>query len=144
MPKPVLSDSLFNADDVATAILNEANLQIANNSLGVTDITDKFTVQSGVLTSTNDNLCIHFMGIVFVNLYAQYTSTSPSVDLFQISDSNFYPVTNSATSNISYQGDYVGAIRILTSGMMKAFDSEQPSGSDSTQRLNINMWYKTV
>ena len=46
MPKPVLSDSLFNADDVATAILDEANLQVTNQNLGVTDITSSFVINS--------------------------------------------------------------------------------------------------
>ena len=78
MPKPVLSDSLFNADDVATAILSEANLQVANSDLGVTDITSSFVRDSNWVSSLGNDKCFKFMDFVFYNIGAYRASTAGS------------------------------------------------------------------
>ena len=144
MPKPVLSDSLFNADDVATAVLSEANLQIASSSLGVTDVTDKFDLYLSTHSEdTAAKKCYEFMGFVFVNLRPVVSGASGNVALYQINDSNYYPDAHYYSNSISYQQDSVNAIIINPStGIITGDSAHIPSGSDTNFRFNINMWYR--
>ena len=145
MPKPVLSDSLFNADDVATAVLAEANLQVTNNNLGVTDITNKFTIASGISTDVNENKAFYFMGFVFLNfgLTKQSVSNNSSFTIMTINDSNYYPATRYRTNSVSFQTDLVNAIFIQTDGIIEANSVNLASNSDASFRMNINCWYRT-
>ena len=117
MPKPVLSDSLFNADDVATAVLNEADLQIASSDLGVTDISSSFIRGSNNSSYQNDTQCFLFMGFVFYSLAGQFSSTPSDGEVFfSINNSNYYPAVQYHGTSITYQGDVVNYIRIKTNG----------------------------
>lgn len=142
MPKPILSDSLFNADDVATAILAEANLQVANSNLGVTDITSSFARNSS-WSDYKTNKVFIFMGFVFYNLGAIKTSTPSSGDaIWTISDSNYFPSHQYHTNTITYSGDSANLIEMNTTGTITINNPDQPSGSDANFRVLINGWYR--
>lgn len=146
MPKPVLSDSLFNADDVATAILSLANLQVTNNDLGVTNITNKFTLASGITGDSTNDRAYYFNGFVYIDfgLTKQSPSNLASFDLMTINDSNYYPDSIYRSNSISYQGDSANTIMFQTNGVVKADTVLVPSGSDPSFRINLNAWYRTA
>lgn len=142
MPKPVLSDSLFNADDVATAVLAEANLQIANSDLGVADITSSFVRNSNWSSYRYDKV-FKFMGFVFFSLGAVKTSTPSDLEvIWTISDSALHPSDQYHTNSITYQGDFSNLIEIKTNGEIPVRDPVQGSGSDASFRVLINGWYR--
>ena len=122
MPKPVLSDSLFNADDVATAVLSEANLQVANSSLGVTDISSHFTVQSGFTAQTEHFL--FFNGFVFWSGYYIHTGGAPSnpETLITIDNSVYRPQSEWRLPSVGYQADTVSRVVINTNGDIVIWD----------------------
>lgn len=144
MPRPVLSDTAFNADNVATSILQQANLQIANDNLGVTDITSQFVRQSGWSEMKDKNACYYFMGFVFYNLSAEASSFPNSgTAIWKINSSTYYPEDNYHTNTITYQGDHANFIEIDTSGNIIIGNPGQFSGTDSLFRVVINGWYRT-
>lgn len=143
MPKPILSDSLFNADDVATAILNEANLQIANENLAVTDVSSNFVPTSANSAQTSENHCYKFNGFVFMNLYAVLDGpTSGAHELFHVNDSALYPNFVYYYNQISYQRDTSEFIEIDTNGIIRAVGINPGSGSDTAFRVFINGFYR--
>lgn len=119
MPKPVLSDSLFNADDVATAVLAEANLQIANNAFAVSDISSDFTLQTGWTASSE-----HFLytnGFVFWSGYYYHSGGTPSHnEVFIINgNSNYRPNSRWEFPAIGYEGDTSASVRLESNGDIK-------------------------
>lgn len=145
MPKPVLSDSLFNADNVATAILAEANLQIANSNLGVTDRTSLFTATSDTtIDSSRTGGCYSFNGFMFVNLRINYTSSFVNGDtltLATISDSDFWPTNDFTFPTISYQGDYANLVFIRSSNGQIESEAVQNYGDSSFYSI-LNGFYR--
>lgn len=141
MPKPVLSDSLFNADDVATAVLAEANLQITNSNLGVTDKSSLFTIQSG--WNANVLEAYSFNGFMFVSSYFTHAGSTPANEetIWYINDSNFHPSQEVLMPSISHQGDYALSIKFQTDGNVKV---RMPvnAGADTTWYGIINGWYR--
>lgn len=146
MPRPILSETTFNSDNIATSILQQANLQIANSSLGVTDVSNKFDVyDSSVNEDTSAKKCYEFMGFIFINLRPVVANASGNVYLYQINDSDYYPDVYYYGNTISYQKDSVNAIVIYpTNGIISGDSVDVPSGSDANFRFNINMWYRKV
>ena len=142
MPKPILSDSLFNADDVATAIVNEANLQIANSSLQVTDVTDKFTRQTDINPSEDKDVCFKFMGFVFVNLSCMKTSMPSHGTGLWLMDSSIIPSQDYHMTSITHQADFAHMIVIGSTGHIVISQPGQFSGTDDTFRIVINGWYR--
>lgn len=139
MPKPVLSDSLFNADDVATAVLSEANLQIASSSLGVTDITNKFILGSN-WNAYRTNACHHFNGFVFFFLSTYKDGVSNGDVMCSINDSDYFPYQDYYVNIHDYQGDTAEGIQIHTSGQ---FIVKNPSNPGSTNyHVNIQGFYR--
>tara|TARA_Y100001938_G_scaffold150097_1_gene239599 strand:- start:1209 stop:1640 length:432 start_codon:yes stop_codon:yes gene_type:complete len=115
MPKPILSDSLFNADDVATAILNKANLQIANNNLAVTDISSSFTLNSSIFTEQQGLQAYHFNGFVFINSRFKADSTpSAGTKIYDIA-SDYTPNGIYSTPAVGIDSDTVGQIQFRDS-----------------------------
>lgn len=115
MPKPVLSDSLFNADDVATAVLSEANLQIANSNLGVTDISSHFTLQSG-WNAPNEHF-LFFNGFVFWSGYYYHSGTPTDGEVFlTIDNADYRPGTQWRMPSVGNEADTGSQIRINTNG----------------------------
>jgi len=103
MPKPVLSDTSFNADDVATAILQEANLQVTNQQLGVTTVTDLLSNKISGLAISNE-LVYSFNGFIFISMTFDISSPSDPTTLATI-NSNYTPITNFFFPVVGYQGD---------------------------------------
>lgn len=116
MPKPVLSDSLFNADDVATAVLAEANLQIANSNLGVTDISSHFTLQSGWTVDAEHFL--FFNGFVWWSGYYRHSGGTPNnpETFITIDNSDYRPQTEWRLPAIGNQADTGSRIVINSNG----------------------------
>ena len=139
MPKPVLSDSLFNADDVATAVLNEANLQIANSNLGVTDIMSSIQLDSDWTSYGNDNQAYHFMGFVFISLACYRTNPPGSDTMWRISDP-YRPSHQFKVPTVSHQGDTADFVSIQTGGDIVISSATNPGSSD--WHSIINAWYR--
>jgi hypothetical protein len=124
MPKPVLSDSLFNADDVATAVLAEANLQVTNQDLGVTSHGSSIaTLSSGWGHQVTANF-YSFNGFMFFSFVCEHAGGSPAhaETFLTINDSDYYPIADFSCPSISYQGDNAYRIQINTSGEFKVLD----------------------
>ena len=119
MPKPVLSDSLFNAEDVATAILNKANLQVANNELGVSNINGSYQYVNGALhgeTGTSVSI-YYFMGFVFLADYIfMHSAPASGSNVAQITNSDYFPLAKTFLNISRYQGDTAEYMSIETNG----------------------------
>jgi len=140
MPKPVLSDSLFNADDVATAVLQEANLQVTNSDLGVVDRTSLFSAQQGY-GADGDNQAYSFNGFMFVSMIFYNSSGASNQDtIASISNSDFYPVRKTYFNTISYQGDSAYRIRFETNGTA-VVDDPNNLGTGIFY-ITLNGWYR--
>jgi hypothetical protein len=139
MPKPILSDSLFNADDVATAVLAEANLQISNNNLGTTDISDQFTIQTGFIW--NNKHVLFFNGFVFFSGYFTHNSGTPNNQetFVTIDNSDYRPQSHYVCNSIGYQADSSNRIIIAPNGNMQIYDPVNPG--ISTFHFTINFVY---
>ena len=125
MPKPVLSDSLFNADDVATAVLAEANLQVTNSDLGVTDITSEFSVQTG--WEWNRPHAQHFNGFVFLTGYMRYPGGTPSNGaMLTIDNSDYRPSSTYDVNGTGHQGDTSNTIQVKSDGNINLLDAHNP------------------
>ena len=139
MPKPVLSDSLFNADDVATAILSEANLQISNNALGVTDRRSIFSLDSNF--SLAKLRAYSFNGFMFLNWYLYRSGTPTTGDtLLTITDSSFYPDEQYSLPSMAYEGDTAEHIEVNTNGSI-LIKSPTNVGSNTWFTV-VNGWYR--
>ena len=146
MPKPVLSDSLFNSDDVATAILENANLQVTNSAFAITDFSDDIVLDSAFehqTTSLNNPpyVAIHFNSIVFM-YGALRCSSSDAIDGATVLTvpSAYYPHRLVACNTSSLDEDTARRIQINTSGVMSIVDPVN-SGS-GTFHMVFNFWYK--
>ena len=133
MPKPILSDSLFNADDVATAILNKANLQVANENLGVIDHTSSiYVLDSNWIFNITPNF-FSFNGIMFVNFQCEKNHNNGAVvngeTIFQIIDNDYKPSSTHVMPSASYQGDVAYHIRANTSGEFSLIEPYNAGGS---------------
>jgi hypothetical protein len=139
MPKPVLSDSLFNADDVATAVLAEANLQVTNNELGVSDGSSLISFASGwqLGNSNYPNQLYTFNGFGFISLYCNHSGGTPSsTDLIAtISNSDYFPSVRTIMPTISYQADSATMVEIHTNGDILCI---------SPNNLGLSTFYVTI
>ena len=139
MPKPVLSDSLFNADDVATAILDNANLAVANSLFTVTDISSSI---ANTYSNINQALCAYaYNGFVFINI-SGYNNSPPSngTTLYTITDSDYYPDKSYYFPTIAYQGDSAMYVEITTSDLLKVVWPRNLG--DTTFYVMINGFYR--
>ena len=136
MPKPVLSDSLFNADDVAEAVLAEANLQITNNQLGVSDISSNFTLQAG-FQWVNPHV-LFFNGFVFFSGYFRHGGGTPaSGEIFVTIDSSSYRPSNIfSCPGVGYQADSGNHIQFKTNGDIIISDPVNQGTSDFYFTIN--------
>lgn len=142
MPKPVLSDSLFNADDVATAVLAEANLQVTNSDLGVVDRANKFTLNNPPFENNAHSINAHsFNGFMFLNFSVYSTTMQSNGDtIYTINDSDFYPTTAFTSVGLGYEGDLVNFVRATTGGVIQI---SHPSNSGGTyHHINCQMFYR--
>ncbi len=139
MPKPVLSDSLFNADDVATAVLNNANLQIANNSLGVTDVSDQYTIVGSFLT-WHTLYAFKFMDFIFLNASTYQNNVGNASGNLWSMTSDVTPTNDYHCGTISHHGDTAEYIRIGSNGNISY--SNMVDNSSSYWHVIINCWYR--
>tara|TARA_Y100001963_G_scaffold104549_1_gene144109 strand:+ start:1116 stop:1550 length:435 start_codon:yes stop_codon:yes gene_type:complete len=118
MSKPVLSELEYNADDVASAILQKADLSITNENLGVTDISSEFTFASGWQLEAHETIAYAFNGFVFININCVHVGGSPSSgeNIGSISDSDYHPITKTTMPSIGNQADSSYAIIFETDG----------------------------
>ena len=143
MPKPVLSDSLFNANDVATAVLDFAELSVTNQDFAVTDISSSFTKNSNFVYESGTALnAFSFNGFVFLS-FVMYTSTSVSTDdtIMTITESNYFPDRTYVTNSVSFEGDTVNFVTINTDGSMKI--KHPHNAGVSSFSICINCHYRT-
>lgn len=142
MPKPILSDSLFNASDVAEAIVNNVDLGVINTNLALTDISSHFTTQSGWNSYTNH--MIHFNGFVFFASYLVHTVGTPSSgEVFMtIDESSYRPASEYRFPATGYEGDNASRVSIQTNGDIKIDDPVNVSST--TYFINLNGWWHTT
>lgn len=141
MPKPVLSDSLFNADNVATAVLQEANLQISNSNLGVTDRTSLFTASNSYVISANEGGGAYsFNGFMFINFRLDRSGGAFNGECITISDSNFYPTKTFTFPTISHEGDRANYVSFGSNGSVTMHLPSDQGGS--TFHAVINGFYR--
>ena len=145
MPKPVLSDLEYNADDVASAILSNADLAVTNQDFAITDITSSFVKESG-FNNWHEEKCILFNGFVFVSLNTYINSGHGSfdtagMDAYTINNSAYYPDQDYWLSSSSHQQDTSLAVMIKDTG--KIFISTPVEvGVDTNFHTVINGWYR--
>ena len=142
MSKPILSELEYNADDVASAILQQADLSIANEDLGVGDISDKFSFQNSY-NQWYDFQCYSFMGFVFVSFgcYKNASTVSSGDVIASISDSDYHPSTDMNLQTIGYEGDLAERIYLATDGDIKVAGPVN-AGSDNNFYILVNGWYR--
>lgn len=142
MPKPILSDSLFNADDVATAILSEANLQVTNSDLGVTDVTSSYVLNSN-WDAWDDDFCYKFNGFVFVqlNAYIDSVDLSSNLTVYTINDSNLHPSSKQSMPTITFDNDSATGLYFHTNGNVIVLEPKDMS-SNPRYHLKVNGWYR--
>lgn len=145
MPKPILSDSLFNADDVAEAILSKANLSITNENLGVSDITSSFVLNSNWNAWMTDK-CFIFNGFVFVTLSAYISGSSSHLsatitNIYTINNSDYYPAYEANLVTASYQGDTAMSIKATTTGEINVAYPNNVGG-DTNFHVVVNGFYR--
>ncbi len=140
MSKPILSELEYNASDVASAILSQADLSVTNQDFAVTDRTTNFTLQSG----WTDNGCkmFSFNGFMFLSIFIYHSVDEPSEGevIFQVDNSDLYPTTDFFFNTISGAGDLANYIKINSSGQLQIFDPIDYG--DSLFRVVTNGFYR--
>lgn len=115
MSKPILSELEYNADNVASAILSAADLSVTNEDLGVSDRSSLIVATSGFdLYYVN---AYSFNGFMFVSLYIKHEGAGVATEtLANISDSDFYPSTDTVFPVVSKDGDLAQAVYFKDTG----------------------------
>lgn len=142
MSKPVLSELEYNADDVASAILSQADLSIANDDLGVLDISSSFSFDSGWQAEAHGIIAYKFMGFVFVNINCVHLNGNPvsGEGIGSVNNSSYRPSAKQTLPSIANEADSNAYVCFQTNGNIDQFNPE-PSGS-SHFYLCINGWYR--
>lgn len=140
MAKPILSELEYNADDVASAILSQADLSVTNEDLGVTDRSSDFSIQSG--WSDNYSAFYSFNGFMFVMFYASHAGGVPDHMEAIFSNSNDDTRTSEVYvfPSVGSEGDTSANIRALTDGDIVV--SAPVGAGDPGYFVNINGWYR--
>ena len=142
MSKPILSELEYNADDVASAILSKADLSVTNEDLGVNDRSSLFEAESG-FTSGFFKVAYSFNGFMFLSLFAQNTSVpSNGTKMVQMSDSDFYPSTNTRFPSVSYQADSSQYVEARNDGGLYLSWPTSAGGDDTNFYITINGFFR--
>ena len=137
MPKPVLSDSLFNAGDVATAVLNEADLQITNEELGLSDVSSSISFSSGFSGTV---VMKKFFKIVFVTINGNHDDGNPNQnETIATLGSNLTPSVQVFFPTIAFQKDTAHYVYLNTSRQFKV--SSPDATGDLPWYFVINGWF---
>ena len=141
MSKPILSELEYNASDVASAILNNAELSVTNQDFAVDNKTSIFERATG--WNENYLTCFSFNGFMFVNISVYTNSTPSNGDKFvTISDSDYYPDQVYSMPTIGHEGDTAYYIQLLTNGEFNLVMPDNDTSTGSTYYININGWYR--
>ena len=141
MPKPVLSDSLFNADNVATAILNQANLSVTNQDFAVSTITSEFTVSTG-FNMYSDSIAYSFNGFVFLAMSFAHPGPGITTNETIFTVSNTYKaITDTFLVTSSYEGDTAYTVKAKTDGSF-IIESPHDIGGSGNFYMTINGFYR--
>ena len=116
MSKPILSELEYNADDVASAILSNADLSVTNQDFAVTDRASEFSMDSYFTANPYKNM-YSFNGFMFFNFYIYKEGATPSHNqkVYEIS-SGFRPNATYAIPSNGHQGDTVEMLEFKTNG----------------------------
>mgnify|MGYP000293206363 CR=1 FL=1 len=141
MPRPVLSETTFNSDNVATSILQQANLQITNENLGVTNRSSVFTKHNDFGDNAHSVIAYSFNGFMFLNFNVYRVGTmSTQMVVYTINDSDFYPITRTTAPAVGYEGDLVSEVRAETAGNIKIFNPSNQSSAGFY--ISCQMFYR--
>ena len=116
MSKPILSELEYNADDVASAILQKADLSLTNENLGVTDIASILVAQSGWALEFEQMFA--FNGFAFVCFRCSHAGGTPSHNeaLLYLNDSDYHPIDTFLFPSVSHLGDYSQRVEVRDDG----------------------------
>lgn len=142
MSKPILSELEYNADDVASAILQQADLSITNEDLGITDFSSSITFTSPY-SEYQDIQAYAFNGFAFVSFgcYASGSSISHGDEIATISNSDFHPNVATNLLTMAWQGDTAERVLFQTNGEI-IISGPVDVGSDANYYILINGWYR--
>ena len=123
MPKPILSELEYNADDVASAILSKADLSITNEDLGVTDQSSILSLGTGV-THGNVNW-YSFNGFMFCSGQFSLDDVPTSGDvMLTVTESEFRPANQTLAPTIALHGDFANGLAFNTDGTVEIWNPE--------------------
>lgn len=139
MSKPILSELEYNASDVASAILNNADLAIANEDLGVTDRSSDFSVGTGWAGSI---IAYSFNGFMFVNSGIYHAGTGQPAHgetMFSNSETTTRPNQSYTVASLGYQADSA-VVEAKTDGTFTINDPDNQGISNFY--ATVNFWYR--
>tara|TARA_R100000808_G_scaffold22483_1_gene48910 strand:- start:779 stop:1207 length:429 start_codon:yes stop_codon:yes gene_type:complete len=140
MPKPVLSDSLFNADNVATAILNNAELSVTNQDFAVAERSSEFTLDSYWNSAPYSNF-YSFNGFMFFNFYVYKLGATPSNgQIIYTVSSEFAPNAVYSLPSVGQETDTAEQIYFNTNGNIEVHNPVNPGSSN--YHIVVNGWYR--
>ncbi len=140
MSKPILSELEYNASDVASAILVNLDLSIANEDLGVTTKTDNFSLSLGFVATYFQ--AYRFNGFMFISGGFKHDGGAPSNGEIFLScdDSGDYPISDTFFLGHGYQGDNAYMLNFNSDGEFKVHD---PIGTgESAFYFGCNGFYR--
>jgi hypothetical protein len=142
MPRPVLSETTFNSDNIATSILQQANLQITNSQLGVTDISSNFSFNSGWQAEAHDIIAYAFNGFVYININCVHPGGSPTTGEVFVTNSNsdYYPITKTTMPSIANEADSAYSVLFRTNGNIDQLSPYNPGSSNF--HIVVNGFYR--
>ena len=144
MSKPILSELEYNADDVASAILSQADLSVTNQDFGVSDESDNLEIQEGWLNNPGVTApyLFTFNGFGFFSCSIYHSGGTPSNPecFMKITNSNFHPTDRIHMPTVGYQGD-TGQFVYLESNGDISIASPEAEG-DATFYIVVNGWYR--
>jgi hypothetical protein len=139
MPRPVLSETTFNSSNIASAILEQADLSVTSEDLGVVDRSSVFTPDSNY--SVIHKVMYSFNGFMFVS-YQSYRTGTPAHQsgVMTITDSDFFPNQTYHVSTIGWQGDVAEHCSINTNGNINIHNPTNVS--HEYYYVQFNCWYR--
>ena len=139
MSKPILSELEYNADDVASAILSNADLSVTNEDLGVVDVSDQFTIQ-GDFSEWHTLYAFKFNGFVFLNASLYQDDVSATSGNLYLMTAAVTPENEYHCGTASHHGDTAEYIKIDNDGYIK-YNNMWDQGS-SYWHVLLNCWYR--
>ena len=138
MPKPVLSDLEYNASDVASAILSQADLSVTNEDLGVSSVTNLLSNEVSGLSISNE-IVYSFNGFIFISMTFDIGSPSDPTTLAEI-NSDYTPNENTYFPVVGYGGDTANHLVFKTNNDLVL--SGPDNVGSSHYFATINGWYR--